>query len=416
MKRTTVRLGALASAAALTLLSAAPAQAATLATASANALSVSLAGNGADSGTVTATYDGTAEHRTGNTTPPIDLLENQALLNLGAAAQNATAGVRENGAGWSAGCAGVVGEGGSVAQVGDSDCITPGEPVDVSIAHLDLTGVKLTDPESALAPLGEAAQPAVDQLVGPLTKAVSDGLAPLGEIGLAGTLGAVQARCAATPDDARGWANIIDSRLALTLAGEQVDAVDLPAEPAPNTDVLVDLDQVLDTVLGAVRTDLENTLDGQLDAVGEQVLAPVKEQIVDNVVGQIAPQLAPLRDNVLRVTLNEQSSSGKSVEVTALHAEVLPAAQQMGGASLVDARIANVTCGPNATMAPVSTDGPATPATGPEDLPAVPTAISAGVPGTGTGDGGGYGPAALASLAVLAGTAGLVGLRRSLTE
>lgn len=411
MKRTTVRLGALASAAALTLLSAAPAHAATVAQATANAYTLKIAESGTDSGTVVATHDGSGAEKTGSTNPPVDALDNQELLNAGVLAQDAAVRVQDNGAGWSAACAGVAGEGGSVAQVGDSGCITPGEPVGLSIANLDLTGVELTDPESALAPLGAAAQPLADELVGPLTAAVSDGLEPLGAIGIAGTLGAVEARCVAAPGRAQGTANIVNSQLTLTAGGESVDVVNLPASPEPNTEVPVELDSVADTVLDALRTDLETTLDGALSDLGGTVVAPVQEEIVDNVIGQIAPQLQPLQDNVLRIVLNEQSGGEDSVEVTALHAEVLPAAAQLGGPSLLDAKLGTVTCGPNGEMAPAA---PQQPGDVEQALPAVPTAVASGVDGS--GDGVGYGAVALGALVALAGAAGVIGLRRSVTE
>jgi hypothetical protein len=416
VKRTTVRLGALASAAALTLLSAAPAHAATVAESSANALSLNVAGSGTDSGTVTATHDGTDEERTGNNTPAVDVLDNQGLVNLGAAAQNATALVNEDGAGVSAACAGVVGDGGSVAQVGDSDCIEPGQPIGLSVANLDLTGLDPVNPESALGPLNEALGPLSDQVLEPLTaeisSAITENIAPLADLGIAGTLGGVQARCLATPGRAEGYANIIDSRLTATVAGEEVVLADLPAEPAPNTDLLVNLDEVAGTVLAALRTDLENSLDEQLSDL-TVVTDQVQEQVVENVLGQIAPQLQPLSDNVLRITLNEQSADEDSIEVTALHAEVLPAAEQLGSPVLLDARIGNVTCGPNGTMT-VGTDNTATPEAGQEDLPEVPTVVASGVEGS--GDGLGYGSVALASLVALAGAAGVIGLRRSITQ
>jgi hypothetical protein len=413
VKHSALRLGALASVATLAVLSAAPAQAATVAQSTATAYTISIGGSGTDSGTVEATHDGTEESVTGESNPPVDVLDNQRLVNVGVLAQDATAEVQGDGDGWSAACAGVAGEGGSVAQVGDSACLTPGEPIGLSIANLDLTGVQITDEDSALAPLGDALQPLADQLVGPLTAAVSDGLAPLGEIGLAGTFGALEARCVADPDGASGGANIANSQLALTLAGETVDVVDLPANPEPNTEIPVDLDAAATAVLAAVEEDLNDTFEGQLsDLTG--LTDAVQEQVVDNILAQIAPQLQPLQDNVLRVVLNEQSRDGGSIEVTALHAEVLPAAQQLGAESLLETRLGTVTCGPNDVLAPASSggEGPGAADEPEQDLPDVPTAVASGVDGGGpTG-----GTVALTALAALGGALGLVGLRRSVTR
>jgi hypothetical protein len=222
----------------------------------------------------------------------------------------------------------------------------------------------------------------------------------------------VEARCVATPGRAQGTANIVNSQLALTLAGETVDVVNLPANPDPNTEVIVDLDAVANTVLDALREDLETTLEGQLSELGSTVVEPLQEQVVDNVIAQVAPQLQPLQDNVLRVVLNEQSGTEDSIEVTALHAEVLPAAEQLGAPAALGARLGTVSCGPTGAMAPAAPEAPSD--TPDEELPAVPTAVASGVGGS--GDDLGAGSVALAALVALAGTAGVVALRRSITE
>lgn len=330
-------------------MSTAPAMAAKpVAQADATALTLAVAGNGADSGTVRASHDGSKETVEGEAHPPVSVLDNQRVANIGVLAQEADASTKGRN-GVSSACAGVAGEGGSLAQVGDSWCLEPGQPIDVSIANLDLTGVELVDPESALAPLAELNVP-VEQLVGPLTAAVSDGLAPLGDLGISGEATAVEGRCTAEPGRAEGAARIVDGRLRLTAGGEDMGVVDLPVNPPANTRVLTDLDVVLTTVLDALRTDLENTLDGALKDLG-QVTEALKQQVVDTVIAQVAPQLAPLEDNVLEVVLNEQDATADSVEVTALSARVLPAAQDFAGDALVSLDLGRVSCGPNARMA-----------------------------------------------------------------
>lgn len=420
MKKNIVRAGAVGGVATLALLAAAPGYAATVvAQSSAAALEVSIGGNGADSGRVTATAsdDGTST-KEGQVNPPVDVVDNQLLLNIGVLAQDAVADV-VNRDGLSAACSGIAGEGGAVAEVGDSDCLTPGQPIDVSIANLDLTGTQLADEEGALAPLNQLGDPLFQQLVGPVTAAISDGLSQLGTLGLGGTLGAVQARCTAAPGTAQGTATLVDSQLTADVNGTEVVLLDFPANPAPNTEVVTDLDEVVNLLLEGLRTDLNNSLDGIAAPLGAAI-DPIQENLVNTVVAQVADQLQPLEDNVLRATLNKQTTTGTGqIEVTALDLAVLPAAAGSPlGAPLVEAAIANVTCGPNARVTPGDPVDPTDPTTpgggdGPGDgpgLPDVPTVIDAGA----SVDGGLSADTALlgAGALALAGAAGLAGHRR----
>src|SRR5690606_34081558 len=150
-----------------------------------------IAGSPISTGTLKATNDGSGEKKTGEVNPPIDVLENQDVLDVGVIAQDATARV-ENRNGVSRACSGVAGDGASVADVGESNCLTPGDPVGITIANLDLTGSVVVNPTSAFGPLGQILQPIWDQVVGPLTNAIVGVLEPLESTGLTGTLGAVQ--------------------------------------------------------------------------------------------------------------------------------------------------------------------------------------------------------------------------------
>ena len=153
MKRTAVRLGAATAATALVMLSSAPAHAATVSQASASALQIGIGGTPAEvTGEVVATNDGTGETVTGETNPPVSVLQNQALANVGVLAQEATARVATNGEGNSAACAGVAGNGGAVVGVGESQCITPGDPVGTASGSTD-------EPDS---PSTESADPDAD--------------------------------------------------------------------------------------------------------------------------------------------------------------------------------------------------------------------------------------------------------------
>lgn len=414
--RAAMRVAALGAAGALVSLSISPAAAAdVVAQSGANALTIGIAGNAQGTGFVTATHTGTGQENVeGMVNPPIAVLGNQGLLNVGVLAQNATAGV-EGRRGISAACAGVAGDGGAIAEVGDSDCITPGQPVGISIANLDLTGAQLINEdavENALAPLAPL-NAIIDVLVGPLTNAIVSALAPLADVGLGGTLGAVQASCEAEPGRANGTANIVDGRLSVTLPGVgEVVLVRLPVNPAPNTHVVTDLDLVLDAVLEAVRIQLEEALDGlagPLAGITEQV----RNQIVPLLIAPLADALAPLEDNILDITLNKQTRPEQGrVEVTALDLQVLPAAQQFVDASLLEAQIATVTCGVNSTYNPTPDPQPEPqpdpdPEPEPEpDLPDIPTEVDAGATGTGVSLNGGAMGAALLTLTAAAGLAG----------
>jgi hypothetical protein len=372
----TSAIGAVSALAVLTLVSAAPASAETLSHAEASAVRGSVAGQPADSGTVRAVDEGNGVRVTGTSNPPAAVLGNQRLLNVGVLAQEATAGVVD-GAGTSAACAGVAGNGGSVAQVGSSRCLTPGQPVGLSIANLDLTGAVVADPASSLAPLN-GLQPVVDQLVGPVTHAVSQGLAPLGETGLAGTVGAIEARCVAGATGVDGSSHITDGRLTLSLGGTAVDVVDLPVEPAPNTELFVNLDQVGTAVLDGLRAQLTQTLDGQAASLAAAI-DPVQQQIVDGVLAQVGPQLKPLSDNVLKLVLNKQVRTADSIQVTALSLEVLPAAAQAADAPLATVDVGHVACGPNGRVAEVAQAVPAAPEKPAKKLPRVPAVVASGV-------------------------------------
>ena len=401
-------LAVLAGAGLLTLSVAAPGYAATtVAQASANALTVSIAGNGSGSGTVTATHDGSNEHVQGQSNPPIGVLKGQGLVNVGVLAQEATAGVTD-GAGHSAACAGVAGEGGSVATIGDSSCLEPGQPVGLTFGNLDLSSLVVFDPDSALAPLNQATDPVIQAAVGPITQQLSDNVtAQLGDGGLvASTLGVVEARCVSNKaSGASGGTTIVDGKVSATFGGQSVDLLDFPVHPAPNTHVVTGLDKVVNLFIEALRTDLNNTLDGQAAPLAA-ALDPIQEQIVDGVIAQIAPQLKPLEDNVLSATLNEQSRpTAGAIKVTAIDLQVLPAARQQLGSSLVAANIANVTCGPNGQV--VAPEHHSTP------LPAVPHAIDSGVAHRPSGDSDPLLTALSLLVATAVGWVGYRGLRRS---
>lgn len=417
MNRRVLRFGAIIGAAAVSTLAVAPVfAAAPVAQASSNAITLDIAGTeGFGSGTVKATHDGTTESKTGESNPTVGVLGNQSLLNVGVLAQEATANTEANGDGTSAACGGVAGEGASVVAVGDSSCINPGDPVGINLANLDLTDIVTIDPLSALGPLAALNQPLADILgaiTAPLSGALSDALG--GNVGLTGGIGAVTAQCVAGPGTASGSATVADGQLSVTLPTlDPLVLLDLPVNPAPNTHLVTDLDQVVNAVLDGVAQELTSVLNGQLAAILDPVvllIPTIKTQIVDAIVAPLADALAPLEDAVLDVTLNEQSKTADTINITALHLELLPAAADFIGAAAVDLKLGTVSCGPNGRYAtpPTPTDDPENP-----EEPEVPTVVDSGVGGNGSTT---TILAATAALMALAGTAGLIGYRRSLVK
>ena len=407
VKHFTIRAGAVLGATVLVGAVAAPAFAATVAQADATALTVSIAGEGGDSGTVTAVHDGEQLTKTGETQPPVSALQGQDLLDVGTLAQDATA-YLEGGDGISEACSGVAGEGASVAAAGDGDCISGGDNMALNIANLDLSGMATIDPESALGPLQEALlDPIEAEIIEPLTAelsaALAENLGPLADLDIGGTLGAVESYCMARPGTADGHATITDGQIGITLGGETVGLIDLPVHPAPNTKVVTDLDAVLNAVIEGLETDLENTLEASLAGLTEAT-DEIQAQIVDTIINDVSSQLAPLEENFLDITLNKQTRPAQgAIEVTAIDLQVLPAAAEQLGASLVSTRIARVSCGPNSRVSALAEE--------PGKLPEVPTVIDSGVEG---GTGGTREAVLAAGALLLTGLAGLIGYRRFL--
>ncbi|SDS26213.1 hypothetical protein SAMN04488570_1488 [Nocardioides scoriae] len=418
MTSTRTRLAAAAGALALTTLAAAPAGAATvLSRAEANAATVSIAGNDQGTGTAGATYDGDTETRTGQTQPTSPFP--QQFVDLGVLTQQATAGD-----GFSAACAGVAGNGGGVVQIGDGSCLTPGDTVTGSLSDISLAGLGLEPPAqlplpAELTPLLEAVSGGRAQLDAILAQALGSVDEAVGPLGLALRFDAIEGRCRVEGGSPSGSASIANASLVLSGGGRQLQVVDLPADPGPNTEVTTDLSQVVALVLDAATTQLRNGLDGATGPLATAI-APFRDQIVAGVRDNLDGQLAPLRDAVLSVVLNEQRNpTADSIEVTALHASVLPAAASAVGASLADVRIGNADCGPAGSAPQV--EAPAA-APKPQGVPKIPTAVSAGVESAPhaqqaqTVSWQGLAPLALTGLVglVVAGL-GIAGLRRHLS-
>jgi len=412
LNRRALRFGAIIGAATVSTLAVAPAfAAATVSQSSSNALTLSIAGSPVSTGTVKATNDGTTETVTGETQPLIGALGNQNLIDAGVLVQEATAQV-DGGAGVSAACGGLAGPGSSAIEIGESTCIEPGQNLGVTLGNLDLTGVTTLNPNSlitgALSGLNQLLDPLLGQITQPLSDALSDALG--GATGITASLDAVQAVCNAAPGTASGSASIANAKLSIDLAGTQVDLLNLPANPPANTELVADLGTVVNTILDGVETDLNTTLDGALNGLSP-VIDQLQTQIVDAIVTPLGQALAPLTDQIIKVTLNKQVKSTDTIAVTALDLELLPALADFIDGPLVGLQIGQVTCGPNGTVVNPPTDNPTDGTEGPN----VPAVVDSGVAGNGDNTARNI-LIATSALMLLAGSAGLIGYRRSLLQ
>lgn len=438
--RNFVRLGAVGAAASVAMLAAGPALAAApVAQASANALTLTLGGQNLLAGTplsstYTATTDGTNETTTGNKNPALTAVGALKLVGVGTAAQDATA-TAPGGNGTSAACAGLAGPGATIAAVGNAgSCLTGGSALNLSPATVDLTGLTLSN--AVQLPGGQSLLDSIlgtqvtsqlqSNLLGPVEQALSSALQQALtslQLGLNLKLGAVTGNCNAVPGHAVGDASVASAKLTLTVPSQgEVTIVDLGQygiHPPANTHVLTNLSSVITAIEASLQTELATILNGQLAPLTNQ-LGPALNQIItavnQNLIKQIEPQLAPLEQNLLDITLNKQSGIGTDhIDVTALDLQLLPAAKQFVGDSLVHLSIGHVTCGPNSriVVTPLSRPG----AVPPHVTHKVPHKVTSGLatePTANNGHTAAY--AALAGLGALATAAGAIGFRRRLTK
>ncbi|MCW2786143.1 MAG: hypothetical protein JWP74_2660 [Marmoricola sp.] len=411
LNRRVLRLSAIVGAVTVSALAVAPVfAAAPVSQATAEGLSLGIAGSPTSIGTVTSTNDGTKETKTGVTNPPISLLKGQNILGLGVVASETSATVAANGDGISAACAGLAGNGATIAAVGDSSCLAGGHSIDLSLGNIDLSKLVTIDPASVLGPLA-ALNPVVTSLLSPITTALSNALksTPLGETGLTADIGAIQASCNATPGAASGTANITDVTIGADLAGTKVNLVTLPIHPAVNgPDINVDLAGLIDDILAGIKAELHTALNGVLDPANALTDA-IKNDVVDALVPKLNQALAPLTTALFSLKLNQQVSSAGAIDVKALQLKVLPGLSAAGIPALLSLNVGHVTCGPNTKVAAPPTTTPTTPTGHPKP----PTVVDSGLAGHNTARDV---LTATAALMMLAGAAGLIGYRRMLVK
>lgn len=371
MKRTFLKVGAVAGVASVAVLAAGPAIAATdpVSQASAQSANISIAGNTLVGQRVTSTNDGSKPTNTNTSTIPdlVSALGTNNLLGIGVALQSATA----NADGTSYACAGVAGQGSSgLVNVGGQSCELDGKPMTIDLGNLDL-GSTLLDPNGAISgaiaatPLGDALNTVVKALQGNLVSALSGGLKALG-VSIGGSLSAIEATCQANPQKATGAAHLVDSTggnnnspIKLTIGGQSLTILNLPANPAPNTKLVADLSGSTKMLTDALQNEVNTVLGGQLGGVpGLSTLLPTLQQnVLDQLLGQLKPLTDALSQYVIEADLNTQKvgDNGRSIDVTALNLHVLPATTQFTGFPLINGMIGNVTCGPNTLAANVPT-------------------------------------------------------------
>ncbi|NYG59071.1 hypothetical protein BJ980_001994 [Nocardioides daedukensis] len=441
MKRTAVRLGAASAATALVMLSIAPAHAATVSQAEAQAISLSIGGQAIEIESVLnepsrAVNDGSTDVVTAAPKPLLAALDGQRLAITGALGQGAVAKRIEDTAnkqytGNSFACAGTVSNAsGSPVTVGDNSCNFSDDPVSINFDNLLLdSGLEVIPVEGnvigealepILGPLNAALAPLLEQLTGALVPALQQALAPLADLDLAVTLGAIESRCVAnTGEQAIGESSIANASIALTLAGTDLGVIDLDTNvpPSPTGTPLLSSTALLDHILPSITDSLTDTL---LDGALRPVLEPL---LLDGLLGQLIdairePLLVPILDGlltdaltdagILSIVVNKHvpSANGEAITVTTLDIEALKAIEPLA----IDLELGKVACGPNGT-APIADPEP-TPEEPKKDLPDVPTKVTAGVDSESGAANSGAG--LLAALLALGTAAGVVGFRRSL--
>jgi len=388
VKSTFLRVGALVGATAVAVLAAGPALAAIPdSQATAQSLKITIGGNSAISQKITAVNNGSGEVKNSNDTVPqlSDLLPANTAIGLGAAPQDAFAHTN----GESSACAGLAGQGGGIAQVGNAPCsMNQGQPVSLSFANLTLGDLLAANNNAALVPLTQALQ----AVYGPLnTSAVDPLLNALKAlpIDVKINLDGVGARCEATPGHATGSGGIAHLTVDLDINGTSVRVINLQADGSVNEKLVGNLAASTTTLTNAVSAALLTVLGvngsspiSALTGALSGLVGTVQTSLLDPVATALTPLTDALSQNVLEVTFNKQPvpQATGAFDVTSLHLDVLPAAASTIGADLIGGDIGHVTCGPNA--GPASQHPTGTPTPTPPGK--VPTSIDSGLAGSNT--------------------------------
>jgi hypothetical protein len=425
-----LRFGAIIGATTVAALAVSPAfAAAATSQASAQSINLKLAGNELVAQKLTATNDGTTETKSDNNTVPnlVGALPDNTALKAAVLPQEA--GANTNGTSFA--CAGLASDGNGgpgVVTVGKESCdLTGSGAVPLDLGGLALGNALLTDNTvitDALESLGNGALTDLLTQLGTnlnaLVTQISDAIngTQVGEFGIVGSLGTISGVCTADPDAAQGDATLADSAIRLTLPGtDPITLVNLPVHPSENQKVVSDLSGTTTMVTTALKTYLDTIIQGQLHDAGlDAVLDTVQTQILNQLFDGLSPLTDALSKYVAEITLRKTThgDGGRSIDVTALDVQILPALQDTLGSSLVSGDIGRVTCGPNTrATAPEQPGTPNSP--GNPSSPHVPNVVDSGVAGHADHTARNV-LGATAALMLLAGTAGLMGYRRMINK
>ena len=193
-------------------------------------------------------------------------------MSAGTLAQNATARVVGD-EGVSQACAGLAGDGATLVEAGEGDCLTPGNQLEIDAANFDLSQVTVAEGE-ALEPFASELDAALvgpvrEQVLDAVDDDVADALEQVGDPAVVLDLGAVEGSCSSDASGATGDASLAGAGLFTTLPEQgRVDLVSFPVNPPPNTKVLTDLEVVVDTFNAALQEQLSTGLDGALEDLG----------------------------------------------------------------------------------------------------------------------------------------------------
>lgn len=302
-----------------------------------------------DTGRYTATYNGKKTVNSGTNKPALPLLEGeQQLLSVGVFAQDAAAALK-NGTAYSGACSALAGKGATLVSIGDgSSCVKPGEAVTVNLAELDLqklgatTDYLLTDESKdvhvKLGPVNDLVQTVVS---GVLTK--------VGGLSVGVDLDAAESTCMAKGTKFKGDTQLKNAAVTVNVPGKgDIKVADLPADPKKNTTVVPDLSPVTDAVLGRVDTLLQSGL--KSNALGGLDVS-IRIDLIENIKKQLAVLLKGLETDLVKLTLNKQDKTAKSLEVSALDIQVLDAVKKVGAPTAAKVAIGTSTCGTNGLTA-----------------------------------------------------------------
>lgn len=303
-----------------------------------------------DTGRYTATYDGEKTVNSGTNKPALPLLAgDQQLLSVGVFAQDAAAAL-QNGTIYSGACSALAGKGATLVAIGDgSSCVEPGEAVTVNLAELDLQKLGATtdyllndESKSVHVKLGP-----VNDLV---QTVVSDVLTKVGGLSVGVDLDAAESTCMAQGTKFKGRTQLKNAAVTVNVPGKgDIKVADLPANPKKNTTVVPDLSPVTDAVLGRVDTLLQSGLKSKI-APGVLDVS-IRIDLIEHIKEQLAVLLKGIETDLVKLTLNKQDKTAKSLEVSALDIKVLDAVKEVGAPTAAKVAIGTSTCGTNGLTA-----------------------------------------------------------------